>query len=135
MEYKVVKAYECEGNLSMDREFLKGLAGGKFPVEEVFTVLTQTSYRDLMQSSFNIFDVDYYDKLREDCEHEIADDYFLKNAKCIYTETHDVSTFETLEQLEEYIKDELMYGDGKARFYFNYHSLTSTNPINERRHA
>jgi hypothetical protein len=91
---KTVKAYECEGNLSLDKEYLADLAGGKFKVYTVLAELTEDAFEALQEAGNNTFDFELYDSYREDMEDEKADDYFEKNAKCISTESYDVDILE-----------------------------------------
>lgn len=90
---RTIKAFECEGNLSLDREYLQSLSGGKFNVKEVYATMNHSTADELERVNGNEFDNELYDKYLEECEYNKADTYFENNAKCLSIEAHDIKTF------------------------------------------
>jgi hypothetical protein len=101
----IIQAFECEGNLSLDADYLVRLSDGKFAVRPVYALLDEEALKKLNDVNKNAFDFDIYDSLREKCDPS-QDDYFIANAKCISINSYEVKTFLTAKTLENYLEEE-----------------------------
>lgn len=86
---KKIKAYEYNGSLSLDREYLEGLAPQAREVREVQAEMYPATYQELLDVNENTFDLAVYTQLREDCKYAKADKYFEENAKCLAISSYD----------------------------------------------
>lgn len=86
----VALAFTCAGNLSLDKNYLQSLSGGKENVKEVVAVMDLDSLKTLQQANSKTFDFELFDRYRENCNEEDEYNYFIQNAKCISLESHRV---------------------------------------------
>lgn len=86
----IIEAYEFNGGLSLDREYLEGLANRKVDVKKVQAELDQEAFQELTDASTNTFDFAVYNQLREDDNQLEADKYFEENAKCLAISSYDI---------------------------------------------
>ncbi|MCK2000827.1 hypothetical protein MZM54_05415 [[Brevibacterium] frigoritolerans] len=86
---KKIKAYEYNGSLSLDREYLEGLAPQAREVREVQAEMYPATYQKLKDVNDNTFDLAAYTQLLESDKVAEADKYFEENAKCLAISIYD----------------------------------------------
>src|SRR5690625_6522493 len=74
-ELKLIKGYFYEGRLSMDKDFVYELSGGKCKSREHVFLVSKDAYSDLLNKSVKYFDYKYYDSLLENVKNDEADSY------------------------------------------------------------
>lgn len=89
---KLIKlnVFVCEGSLSLDRDYLEGIASGKFEVAERTVHLDEKAALELKRISIRIFDCEHYDSLLEACLEDEASLYFHANHKCISAKSYAI---------------------------------------------
>lgn len=105
----IVKVYECEYSISLDKEHLSDLSDGIFPVKEIFVFLTDEEKNSLEKANENNFDFPYYDKLLNDSNEQQATEYFFKHTKSIYKDTH-IDHITNLDELNTYAEENFLDG-------------------------
>lgn len=85
--------YEYNGALSLDKEYLEGLAdGGR--VELVYAVVSEEAAIELVKRyENNTFNFDIYNGYLEDGNEDAASEYFEKYSKCLNISDFDIKTF------------------------------------------
>lgn len=85
-----LNVFVCEGSLSLDRDYLEGLASGKFEVVERTVQMDVEAASELKRISSRIFDCHHYDSLLEACLDDEASLYFHANHKCISAKSYAI---------------------------------------------
>nr|WP_173026364.1 hypothetical protein [Aeromonas sp. Ne-1] len=102
----IISAFLCEGNISLDKEYLEQLADGKFTVQPIYCLMKNESIKELIRVNNNSFDFLTYHGYLENCQDDEADTYFRNNAKCISVESHNVKIATNMNELVELYKEE-----------------------------
>lgn len=80
---KNIKAYECNGSISLDKHYLENLADGKSEVKEGYFTLCLSDIERLKEANDNLFSFSLYNGYLENGEEEAAALYFENHARCI----------------------------------------------------
>lgn len=85
-----LNVFVCEGSLSLDRDYLEGLASGKFEVAERTVQLDEEAFSELNRINNRFFDCQHYESLLEACLDDEASLYFQTNHKCISAKSYAI---------------------------------------------
>lgn len=85
-----IKAYECEGSLSLSKTYLEKLSGGKFEAKKVAVTMDDATLMKLLDAHENEFNHNLYNTYLEDGKDEVAAEYFVRNARCLSIASYDI---------------------------------------------